>query len=543
MPDSLSRPPVAPLWLAVFSLGVATAAFLPTLGGGFLADDFVYVSRFFAYPWSDWPRLFTREWSEGVWGFPLIELRPVSALAFMVDARLWGAEAAGYRVTNLLLHLGVVWAVLRLTWRLSGGHTLGTLSAALAFALHPAHVEPVSWITGRVDLLATLAALVFWNLAEGWSAAGGRWRAGGALAALLAGVFAKELCLFAPPLLALRWISVDPRVGRHVWVRRGLLLAGVVAVALLYTTARRAAFGDGATVPASSWTSDDAWRRQASYAAWIAPVLPLLQQFELTSLPSADVLRAVGFGVAGLSLVLLSLAAWKGDRRLGHLVFFTGVWWIATIGGLLLVGYFSARHLYFPTTGLAVGFGLAVAAVRSSRGRFIAACGLLWLGAAHVVAVRPWIENGLISRRLTATLQREVPRLAPDAIVIVDARELRRNVFLWFWACPQALGRPFLEPPLDPSRVLTRGGLYFRPEQWQKDIQPLDRCRSANGALVVDTTDAGQIRFTTLSAAELVKALPALAERANDGDGLHSPELSGWVDTVLRTHPATKRIP
>ena len=168
---------------------------------------------------------------------------------------------------------------------------------------------------------------------------------------------------------------------------------------------------------------------------------------------------------------------------------------------------------------------------------------MLWLGAAHVLAVRPWIENGLISRRLSATLQREVPRLAPGAIVIVDARELRRNVFLWFWACPQALGRPFLEPPLDPSRVLTRGGLYYRPEQWQKDIHPLDLCRTANGALVIDTTDAGQIRSATLSAPELAHVLPALEERANNGDGLHSPELSGWVDTVLRTHSATKKVP
>ena len=86
--------------LTALVLGAALLAFMPTLGGGFLADDFVYVARFRELPWADWPGLFLREWSGGVWGQPLRELRPFAALSLMADARAFGADPLGYRVTT-----------------------------------------------------------------------------------------------------------------------------------------------------------------------------------------------------------------------------------------------------------------------------------------------------------------------------------------------------------------------------------------------------------------------------------------------------------
>ena len=79
-------------------------------------------------------------------------------------------------------------------------------------------------------------------------------------------------------------------------------------------------------------------------------------------------------------------------------------------------------------------------------------------------------------------------------------------------------------------------------------LAPLGLEAVSAGALGLPEPEETEATFTgnaELKARAAAKgaALPALAERANDGDGLHSPELSGWVDTVLRTHPATKRIP
>src|SRR4051812_44513952 len=84
------------------ALVVSFAAFGWSLGGYFLADDFGYVGKFHNYPFAKWPRLFVNDWSEGFWGFQLRELRPMTALTLMLDGRLWGGDAFGYRLTNLL---------------------------------------------------------------------------------------------------------------------------------------------------------------------------------------------------------------------------------------------------------------------------------------------------------------------------------------------------------------------------------------------------------------------------------------------------------
>ena len=133
-----------PPWLTALVLAVAAIAFLPTLTGGFLADDFVYIARFRELPWSAWPNLFVHDWSGGVWGQPLHELRPCAALSFMSDAKLFGGHALGYRLTNLALHLLATALVTRLAWRYAAGAIPAALVAGLVFALHPAHAEAVA---------------------------------------------------------------------------------------------------------------------------------------------------------------------------------------------------------------------------------------------------------------------------------------------------------------------------------------------------------------------------------------------------------------
>ena len=75
------------VWLSVTLAAAGVWWSLPLY---FVGDDFAYVWRFSTMNWSDWPRLFLREWSEGIWGGPLRELRPIAALSFIVDGRLYG---------------------------------------------------------------------------------------------------------------------------------------------------------------------------------------------------------------------------------------------------------------------------------------------------------------------------------------------------------------------------------------------------------------------------------------------------------------------
>lgn len=93
---------------------------------------------------------------------------PVTWLTFGLDYVLWGMDARGYHLTNVLLHAAnaaVFYLVaLRLLGRtLAEGRTIVQLCAAVAalfFALHPLRAESVAWATERRDVLSGLFALV-----------------------------------------------------------------------------------------------------------------------------------------------------------------------------------------------------------------------------------------------------------------------------------------------------------------------------------------------------------------------------------------------
>ena len=125
--------------------------------------------------------------------------RPLVTLAYIVQYRLFGLHALGYRVVSLTLHL--LCCVLAFFWlarRLPKGsevHRLVAISlGAGVFALHPSRVEAVSWISGSTELwmctLVLLGALAFDSKRN--------WLAGILLALAL---FAKESAVIAAPLL------------------------------------------------------------------------------------------------------------------------------------------------------------------------------------------------------------------------------------------------------------------------------------------------------------------------------------------------------
>ena len=84
---------------------------------------------------------------------------PMIWLSFMLDYQLFGLNAGGYHLTNLILH---VLSTLLLFWlfnRMTGAIWKSAFVAAI-FALHPLHVESVAWITERKDVLSAF----FWML-------------------------------------------------------------------------------------------------------------------------------------------------------------------------------------------------------------------------------------------------------------------------------------------------------------------------------------------------------------------------------------------
>ena len=84
---------------------------------------------------------------------------PLTWLSLMFDYNLYGTNAGGYHITNLIWHIINTLLLFFLLGRMTGA-TYRSAFVAVLFALHPLHVESVAWVTERKDVLSTM----FWLL-------------------------------------------------------------------------------------------------------------------------------------------------------------------------------------------------------------------------------------------------------------------------------------------------------------------------------------------------------------------------------------------
>jgi len=84
---------------------------------------------------------------------------PVTSLSYLLDSQLFGIKPGAFHFTNLLLHIANTVLVFFLFQRMTGKIWRSVFVAGL-FALHPLHVEPVAWVSGRKDLLCAFFSLL-----------------------------------------------------------------------------------------------------------------------------------------------------------------------------------------------------------------------------------------------------------------------------------------------------------------------------------------------------------------------------------------------
>ena len=129
--------------------------------------------------------------------------RPLASFTFAVNYAIGGLETRGYHVVNLLFHTLNVFLLLILLRRIGLGAG-PSFAGALIFAIHPVHVEAVTWISGRGNVMFLFFFLLAYLLYAGIDTASGPRKIalfGGALAAYAVSLLAKEMALPLPALL------------------------------------------------------------------------------------------------------------------------------------------------------------------------------------------------------------------------------------------------------------------------------------------------------------------------------------------------------
>ena len=354
---------------------LAILAFVPAMGNGFVWQD---QERLAPYGF----RSSDRTTAGAASGEEAISSPPLARKLLRAQNAVWGADPLWYHVVSVLVHVVNVllaWLVFR---RLEIGYAW--LAAAL-FAVHPAAVQPVTWVSQQPFLVCVtfslLATLVFLRLSgvdpepedwpdEDWSGLGWlfdlfrlpsrRWALHGwfALFVVAAALCHPAACAVPPVLLAIVWWK-SGSARRADWIAAAsasVLSACAVGVSVALFTPQRA-----------TWSAVPLDRLLAWGYSTCAYALRFLCPYPLNVVyPGQDRPANAWPSYVFLAVALGGLACtWALRRTLGRGPFAGALTYTLIIAAVVLVadlhdpaGYASDRVLYLVLpVCLALAFG------------------------------------------------------------------------------------------------------------------------------------------------------------------------------------------
>ncbi len=359
-PAGPSRRLQADALAALAIVAVTVLAYAASVRGAFVYDD---VKQVLENRLIQRPELLPRALLSDVWAFKGERpeawspyWRPVFVLWLAVHWRLFGADPLPWHWSVIGLHALAALLVFVLARRLRLGRG-AAIFAALLFALHPAHVESVAWISGATDPLLACFALpaLLCELAARRRPA---WRAA-ALASTALALLAKESAVVLPLLVASLPGDGDSPSARS----RLRAFAAHAAVVAGYLLARTVVLGGLAPAGTTGRLDTASWLvtlpsvlvfyiRQALWPASVAPTYPLRALHPATVAP-LGLLLDVAIVAAAVAAVL-----WLG-RRDARIRFAAALFALPLLPALRFDWFHPEqlvhdRYLYLPIAGLAL---------------------------------------------------------------------------------------------------------------------------------------------------------------------------------------------
>lgn len=302
---------------------------------------------------------------------------PLSWLSHALDVSLFGLEAGRHHLVNLLLHALNSCLVFLVLWRMTVLEDFWKCAVVAAFfALHPAHVETVAWVSERKGLLSTS----FWWLAV-WAylryvgrPSAGRLAVVGSAMAL--GLLAKGMLVTLPVALLLldvwplRRLARATGSGRVLAEKLPLLALSLAAAGVTVWAQSSSALQGLASVPLAERVENAvlAYARYLGNLVWPVGLSTFYPRLTGEHLAWFGPVGAAAALLLGLSALALGLARTRPHLFVGWL------WYLVTllpVIGLIRVGAHSLadRYTYLPFFGLYLAGVWGIADVWPARGR------------------------------------------------------------------------------------------------------------------------------------------------------------------------------
>lgn len=369
-------------WLLAAIIGAVI--YLPSLKYAFVFDDRIIIVENDRIRHLDQPMSYlgTSWWNRS--GMDN-EYRPLTMATFALNYALNYYIAWPYHLVNLILHginCALVWLLAR---RLFGRLDLALATAAI-FAVHPIHIEAVSGVVGRAELLMTgffMMAMIASNGVMAAASNGGRWlKSLGVFALAFLSICSKEHGAMLLPCVALLWgiplqADADGRLkNAPVWnmARLSRLTPALTAAAMaliLYLSMRYAVLGAvvrGGEIPVSRLDNPLINMHEMSRLFTVCYIIARYGQLLIAPFnPSPDYSYNVyppilGAGdlrwIAAVAVVALIVAGvWRLRRQTPMwfgLLFMMFTFFIASNLVLTIGTIMAERLLYLPSAGFCI---------------------------------------------------------------------------------------------------------------------------------------------------------------------------------------------
>jgi protein O-mannosyl-transferase len=365
---------------------------------------------------------------------------PLTTISHMLDCELYGLNASGHHLTNVLLHMGAVLLLFSALRAMTGRQWRSAFVAAV-FAIHPLRAESVAWVAERKDVLSALFFMItlgaYIHYARHPSLKRYFW-----VAAFFAfGLMSKPMLITAPLLLLLldywplgRWQEAEPAPPKDfLLILRRLIIEKIPLILLSICSAMATIFAQRSTIRYGE-SLPFIWRvtnALVSYVAYMGQMfwpakLAVFYPHHADSLLFWQLACALLL-IIGVTLVVIALCKTRPYLMVG---WFWYLICLLPVIGLIPVGLGARadRYTYLPQIGLYIALTWAAADVSGLLKKRPGIYGAVAALIIVVLAWRAWIQTSFW--RDTESLWNHALAVTPDNDVAhynVAALLLRRG--------------------------------------------------------------------------------------------------------------------
>ena len=314
--------------------------------------------------------------------------QPVRMLSYAIDYHFWKLNPSGYRFTSLFLYF-LTCVTVFFAARLLLGRILDrppasvnrmALFAGLLFTAHPVHVESVTWLAARKEVLQGffffLSFYLFMRFEEGKEGRA-RWRfLGGTLLTFLLAVLSKPSAVVLPAIFLLYEMTRRESAGASFLKRRRLFLAASVCISLVFISILLKVMAESEQIKAFYGGTLERNLilpfylilyniKLLAFTTAYSPAYPITASF---SLASPWTLTAIG-----LTLLLFFVSI--RERKRQRVLFFTFFWLVMTLLPFLnlipISTLLADRYVFIASFGYCLLVGFLLERLYQARVRFL----------------------------------------------------------------------------------------------------------------------------------------------------------------------------